>query len=161
MSTHCGRLEDHIIPSSFKGCLYMLLSQDRRTWKGWSAKVTGMVFQGWTLRQMFLLSSLWCIRLPGRRLGASFMRYICSKGCLAHYPAGPNGWKRPQETFCPPLGATHKGGEVTPSWKRTKGEPLWPFCGPATKLNSTLRPKGGTTHMIKPSRKPGRCTNRH
>ena len=29
---------------------------------------------------------------------------------------------------------------------------------PAAKLNSILRPKGGITHMIRPSRKPGRCT---
>ena len=120
-----------------------------------------MVFWGWTLRQMFPLSSLCGIGHPRRRLGASSMRYICSKGCPACHPAGQNGWKRPPETFCPPWGATYKGGEVPLSWKRTKWGLSWPFCGPATKPNPILRPKGGATHVIRPSRKTGRHTNRH
>ena len=127
--------------------------------KGWSTTVAGMVFQGWTLRWMFLLSSLWDIRLTERRSGASSMRCTCSRGFLSHCPAGPNGWKRPPEIFCPPWGATYEGGEILLSWKRTNGGPLWPFCGPATTLNLILGPKGGMTYMIKPSTKTGRHTN--
>ena len=40
-----------------------------------------------------LACGLW--DFPMRRLGASSIRYICSKGCPTCCPAGPNRWKRP------------------------------------------------------------------
>ena len=64
-----GMSGDHTAHSSFKGCLYMPLNPGRRKQKGWFVTVTGMVSQGWTLRQMCLLSSSWDTGPPEKNWG--------------------------------------------------------------------------------------------
>ena len=97
MNTHSGRFGGHIAPSSFKVCLYMLPSQGRGRQKGWFATVASVVSQGWTLRQMSLLSSLWDTKLPERRSGTYSMKCTCLRGCPGCPVHPPFGLKQMEE----------------------------------------------------------------
>ena len=74
-------------------------------------------------------------------------------------PCGPKWMEKATRDILSSLRSHLQRGRSCKAGRGPMGGLPWPFHGPATKQNHILRPKGGMTYMIKPSRMPGKCPN--
>ena len=88
-------------------CFSKPWSKGRKRQSKWSTKAANMDCRSWTLRQTYLPSSWWDLRLVRRRSSPSTTRCINSGGYQGLHLESQNSWQR----WCPPWKTTMGGNE--------------------------------------------------